>query len=422
MPPDTVQQFAARIRAKYPGAYDDLSDQDLTHRILAKYPEYADMVDFNAPKGPILSPQVKPDAANFQYSGDPTTAIMQHIGMPLAVGLSNLHDKLREVQNLTPQGKQAHPIQGAIGDLANKIQGMLTGNEAHPEAGIGTGKYGILNNPISSMLIPGAEGEPALYQGLKAGAGAIQKGISTLRGAQTADQAPGLVKQVLQGKNVAQAPVQAAVRTAAGAEEGTPLLQGNKTILDDALTNLKQQKATAYKQLDDAAGFDLKAERDALKNDQYKLNQLGNTAADQRARTRLQASITDSQQRIAQAEDALKAKGIDPRSADALNTRWKAGLAFKKLLIQNTSADGQAVNVDNFLNGAKKLRFDPKFGDRLTQFFGSPEKADAFMGQLEQAQQQGVHALRVQRIAKIASIIGGYELAGKGLHMLTGGE
>src|SRR5215472_18729193 len=40
----TPQQFAARVRAKYPGAYDDLSDTDLTQKVLTKYPEYSDMV------------------------------------------------------------------------------------------------------------------------------------------------------------------------------------------------------------------------------------------------------------------------------------------------------------------------------------------------------------------------------------------
>ena len=38
------QQFAAKIRAKYPGAYDDIADDDLTRRVVAKYPEYRDSV------------------------------------------------------------------------------------------------------------------------------------------------------------------------------------------------------------------------------------------------------------------------------------------------------------------------------------------------------------------------------------------
>lgn len=37
-------EFAATIRTKHPGAYDDLSDDDLTAKVLAKYPQYGDMV------------------------------------------------------------------------------------------------------------------------------------------------------------------------------------------------------------------------------------------------------------------------------------------------------------------------------------------------------------------------------------------
>lgn len=48
--PMTPQQFAATVRAKHPGAYDDLSDMDLTQKVLAKYPEYSDMVSVETPK------------------------------------------------------------------------------------------------------------------------------------------------------------------------------------------------------------------------------------------------------------------------------------------------------------------------------------------------------------------------------------
>jgi hypothetical protein len=40
----TSQQFAQRVRSKHPGAYDDISDDDLTQKVIAKYPEYRDMV------------------------------------------------------------------------------------------------------------------------------------------------------------------------------------------------------------------------------------------------------------------------------------------------------------------------------------------------------------------------------------------
>jgi hypothetical protein len=104
---------------------------------------------------------------------------------------------------------------------------------------------------------------------------------------------PGILQQVIKGEKVAQQPAQAAVRQAAGAGEEAPVLQGNTTVLDEPLANLKQQETAAYKQVDDAAGFDLKAEKAQLANDQYKLAQLGNTDADITARGNLRDAIND---------------------------------------------------------------------------------------------------------------------------------
>src|ERR1041384_3075493 len=47
----TTSEFAAKIRDRFPGAYDNLSDDDLTRRIVAKYPQYAPQVNF--PKNPL---------------------------------------------------------------------------------------------------------------------------------------------------------------------------------------------------------------------------------------------------------------------------------------------------------------------------------------------------------------------------------
>lgn len=41
--PDGPQTIAQRVRAKYPGEYDDLSDIELERKVLAKFPEYDDL-------------------------------------------------------------------------------------------------------------------------------------------------------------------------------------------------------------------------------------------------------------------------------------------------------------------------------------------------------------------------------------------
>lgn len=45
----TPQEFAAKIRAKYPGSYDNIEDGVLVDKILAKYPQYKDQVDLGGP-------------------------------------------------------------------------------------------------------------------------------------------------------------------------------------------------------------------------------------------------------------------------------------------------------------------------------------------------------------------------------------
>lgn len=44
-----TQEFAAKVRSKYPGSYDDLDDSTLTEKVLSKYPQYKDMVDEEGP-------------------------------------------------------------------------------------------------------------------------------------------------------------------------------------------------------------------------------------------------------------------------------------------------------------------------------------------------------------------------------------
>lgn len=49
----STQDFAAKVRAKYPGSYDSLGDDELTSRIVQKYPEYKSVVNFG------LSPETR---------------------------------------------------------------------------------------------------------------------------------------------------------------------------------------------------------------------------------------------------------------------------------------------------------------------------------------------------------------------------
>ena len=226
---------------------------------------------------------------------------------------------------------------------------------------------------------------------------------------------PGIMQQVLKGEQVAQPAAQQAVRQAvqnsaeaagtadesvASSIQTQPLLKGNTTVVDEHLSALQKQEQAAYSKMDAASGFDVKAEKQQLANDQYKLKQLGNTDADVTQKGNLIDSINDSQGRITDAEAKMKAAGVDPDIADSIHKQRMAGNDFRKALIKNTSADGQSVNVDGMLKASKALRF-AKYGDRLEQFLGSKEAADGFMSDLQQAQELGAHALKAQNIAKM---------------------
>lgn len=179
-----------------------------------------------------------------------------------------------------------------------------------------------------------------------------------------------------------------------------PLVKGAETFMDDHLSNLAKKEQAAYKTVDETAGFDVKAEKAQLANDQYKLKQLGNTDADVTARGNLIESINDSTDRIANAEAKMKAAGIDPQFADSLHKQRMAGLDFKKSLIKNTNPADQSVNVQGLLKDAKNFRFS-KYGDRLEQFMGSKEAADNYVAELEKMDKLGAHALKVQKAAQM---------------------
>lgn len=56
-----LNPLVAKVRAKYPGAYDDLDDAELTKRVLAKYPQYEDLArpDSPMPGSPTTQPEMK---------------------------------------------------------------------------------------------------------------------------------------------------------------------------------------------------------------------------------------------------------------------------------------------------------------------------------------------------------------------------
>lgn len=300
----------------------------------------------------------------------------------------------------TQEGKSEHPILSKVGEVAHNLKQYVQLLESISKTGA------IL--PVT----PEAEAVPAVAK--------VAEEAGPSLASKVGQKVKDVAKEVIQGRDVNQAGTEQAVRQAVekGATESgtntsraaanvepTPVVSGHETILDDHLNALESQEKVAYNKLDKVAGFDLKAEKAQLANDQYKLSQLGNTPIDQRMRTRLQGSITDSTDRIADAESRIKAANIDPREGDMIHTQRMAGEDVKSALQKNVNPDG-SYNVDGLLKDTNNLRFKGKYGDRVEQWLGSKEAADDYINRLLQLQQQGAHAVKARWIAGIL----GYEL------------
>lgn len=158
------QEFAQKIRAKYPGAYDSIDDNTLTQKVIAKYPVYASQVKSSfipekSTVGTLLSPlkegaqglktlyggseqgiarklltDVKQGAADIQQgattgnfgqyakgivktggrvAGDIAGAIYAPVGA--VIGATGINKPFEQIQKNVSEGK------GLVGELVNKL-------------------------------------------------------------------------------------------------------------------------------------------------------------------------------------------------------------------------------------------------------------------------------------------------------------
>lgn len=105
--PIPIDQFAAKVRSKYPGAYDHLSDAQLVQKIVDKYPDYKEHIASFAPT------QFEKDQAN-----QPTTLdkLNEYAGRALAgAGLpTSISDIPHWAKRLTGQSADSEPFYAPI--------------------------------------------------------------------------------------------------------------------------------------------------------------------------------------------------------------------------------------------------------------------------------------------------------------------
>jgi hypothetical protein len=337
----------------------------------------------------------------------------------LPLGLMKAAKGAAEVVPQAIGGEKGNTWQGIKDLVGGGLQALtIPASFAGPEAS-GLSDEGLLNDA----------GEALGNAGNKVG-DAVGNAASSVKSAVLGtEEKPSLIQKLWEGQDVAQPGAQSSVRNAVQASadnlgtatdqlsaaiQADPLTKNGGTILDSHLDQLGKMEKAAYSKLDAGAGIDLKAEKLRVANDEYALKQLGNTEPDINRKGNLIETINDSRDRIAEAESNLRAAGIDPNEADALHKQRMAGLDFKKVLVRTTQPDG-SVNVDNLLKQSNALRF-AKQGDRLNQFFGSKQAADAYIQQLQNAQKLGANAVKAQAIARW--VAGGLGVGG-GVELLS---
>lgn len=160
---ETIEQFAARIKAKYP-QYKDVNDTDLVNRIVAKHPQYKDSVDFGGqtqtttpqysggPKGSVI-----PDYAPANQRQRTDSRVTQPIVQPLPDKVQTVAEKHAEEvgaaqQRINSTLQKSDPAiksllmdykkQRAMGEVQNDIQ----------QRGVDATGHADLTQRISSLI------------------------------------------------------------------------------------------------------------------------------------------------------------------------------------------------------------------------------------------------------------------------------
>ncbi len=161
----TPSEFANKIRSKYPGQYDDIGDTDLTSKVLAKHPEYSDMVEQSSTTQPKQPDQNLAEKA-LQFGAERTLNVGNEARDVLRSGYDTLKNIGSDIMHPSqiPSDVAGAVMKGQMPDLASGIGNLGKSLATHP---INT----IEQHPIQSTLMAQGlmpeEGSPTLSAGGK---------------------------------------------------------------------------------------------------------------------------------------------------------------------------------------------------------------------------------------------------------------
>mgnify|MGYP000912583805 CR=1 FL=1 len=297
----TPQEFAQKIRAKYPGSYDNISDAELTNRVIAKYPVYKSQVTI--PRG--------------------TTR--QELATGVVKSVAEQERNLGKFGQEIAQQTAGRVIEFLTGKPKEQIGSPLFEGETPEglEAKTPTEKVGKFIGDVASFAIPGGAVSKAVSGAslpLRVGAEALTGGaLSKLQGATNKEAAitgaiSGAVPVISEGIKLLRKPTRSFFSFTSGVpEEAIKEAQtGRQAITEGTKMSVGEIRNKAV---------------DALKNPQTglfkQLNQEFGTVLDevnQSYNKTLQASVKDiADDFVKQATDQLRYRGAN-EAADRLAT------------------------------------------------------------------------------------------------------
>jgi hypothetical protein len=155
--PLSIPDFAALIRSKHPGAYDDLPDTTLAQKVVSKYPQYSDMIAGNYQTAPGAPTQNVNDPSGRQknYAGldeivpkegeSFSDTMRRAIEYGKTVTPDQLHQQAHADWKVAPAVAAAAPLIGAAGAGAIAGPSTLGSMLGAPTAAAGTVGTGILD-------------------------------------------------------------------------------------------------------------------------------------------------------------------------------------------------------------------------------------------------------------------------------------
>lgn len=353
------------------------------------------------------------------------------------IPLDRAHDAVRS--GFTPKGQSPAAGQGMQESSIPKMVRATTGVLPAVGAGVGAAvaSPGIVSTPAGAGLgaVAGTEAKQAINRvafgneepstvskaGLTeaatqgaaaAGTEGALEGLTWLGG-----KALGGLSSIAKGEAVAQAPAQSALREAAGTS--TPSLRES---LEEPIEQAHSTYKDLYKQIDDAAGTDVKALREKLANTQQDIRELTDTEEDVVKEAKLEKARQGLLDKITQAEKDATAAGVPPDTLAKADKVFQQTQALKdveakvfknpNVVIGNAKyGTNETVNVNSAIKAIQKLQDSAKYGGpRLEQAFGA-DGANNLLNNLYQAQRAGQKAVKVQDVAKWVLRLGGAAVA-----------